>query len=222
MTAALVDAIDALLPQTQCRRCGFEGCRPYAEAVANGRAQINRCPPGGVEGVERLAMLVGRPALPLDPECGPTLPPSAAVIDEAMCIGCTLCIQACPVDAIVGAGKVMHSVLLDVCTGCELCVPPCPVDCIAIVAVSELRSRRFEVIERDPAQWRSAADAARERFEFRSRRLEREDAEREARLARKAEHKLANLPADEPDGARKRAVIEAALVRAQARRAATS
>jgi len=219
MTAALVDTIDALLPQTQCTRCGYDGCRPYAAAIADQHAAINRCPPGGSVGVQRLAALLGRPALPLDAECGPTLPPSAAVIDETTCIGCTLCIQACPVDAIVGAGKVMHTVLLDVCTGCELCVPPCPVDCIAIVPVSELRARRFEVIERDPADWRSAANAARTRFDSRSRRLERERAEREARLARKAEHKLAHLPTDDPDGARKRAVIEAALARARARRA---
>ena len=219
MTAALVESIDALLPQTQCTRCGYEGCRPYAEAVANARAEIDRCPPGGAAGVERLAALLGRPVLPLDAGCGPTLPPSAAVIDESACIGCTLCIQACPVDAIVGAGKVMHTVLLDVCTGCELCVPPCPVDCIAIVPVEALRARQFEVLERDPADWRSAADAARSRFAFRSQRLEREQAEREARLARKAEHKLAHLPGDDPDGARKRAVIEAALARARARRA---
>lgn len=222
MTAALVDAIDALLPQTQCTRCGFEGCRPYAEAVANNRAQINRCPPGGVAGVERLSALIGRPALPLDPECGPTLPPSAAVIDESACIGCTLCIQACPVDAIVGAGKVMHTVLLDACTGCELCVPPCPVDCIAIVPVTELRVHQFEVLERDPADWQGAANAARSRFAFRSRRLDGEKVEREVRLTRKAEQKLANLPADDPDGARKRAVIEAALARARARRATAS
>ncbi len=219
MTAALVAAIDALLPQTQCTRCGFEGCRPYAEAVAAGRTEINRCPPGGDAGVDRLAGLLGRSGLPLDPACGPSLPPSAAVIDETACIGCTLCIQACPVDAIVGAAKVMHTVLLDTCTGCELCVPPCPVDCISIVPVRELRSRRFEVPERDPADWRNAANAARTRFEARRRRLARETLEREARLVRKAEHKLESLPPDDPDGARKRAVIEAALARARARRA---
>jgi Na+-translocating ferredoxin:NAD+ oxidoreductase subunit B len=126
------------------------------------------------------------------------------------------------VDAIVGAGKVMHTVLLDVCTGCELCVPPCPVDCIAIVPLTELRSRQFEVIERDAADWRGAANEARARFESRNRRREREPVERAARLARKAEHKLATLPADDADGARKRAVIEAALARARARRASAS
>jgi electron transport complex protein RnfB len=222
MTAALVEAIDALLPQTQCTRCGYEGCRPYAAAIADERTEINRCPPGGDAGVERLAALLGRPVLPLDAECGPTLPPSAAVIDEATCIGCTLCIQACPVDAIVGAGKVMHTVLLDACTGCELCVPPCPVDCIAIVRVDQLRSRDFDVIEHDPSDWLSAANKARARFERRGRRLEREKVERETRLARKAEHKLAHLPVDDPDGTRKRAIIEAALARARARRATTS
>ena len=219
MTAALVEAIDALLPQTQCTRCGFDGCHPYAEAVADGRTDINRCPPGGDEGVARLAALLGRAPVPLDPDCGAPLPPSVALIEESACIGCTLCIQACPVDAIVGAAKLMHTVMLDTCTGCELCVPPCPVDCIAIVPVKELRSHHFEVQERDPADWRNAATAARTRFESRRRRLEREKVERDARLARKAEHKLESLPPNDPDGARKRAVIEAALARARARRA---
>ena len=219
MTAALVEAIDALLPQTQCTRCGFEGCHPYAEAVADGRTDINRCPPGGDEGVARLAALLGRAPVSLDPDCGAQLPPSVALIEESACIGCTLCIQACPVDAIVGAAKLMHTVMLDTCTGCELCVPPCPVDCIAIVPVKELRSHHFEVQERDPADWRNAATAARTRFESRRRRLEREKVERDARLVRKAEHKLESLPPNDPDGPRKRAVIEAALARARARRA---
>lgn len=222
MVAALVESIDALLPQTQCTRCGFEGCRPYAEAVAAGRAEINRCPPGGDAGVARIAALLERSCLPLDPTCGPSLPPSAAIIDESACIGCTLCIQACPVDAIVGAAKVMHTVLLGACTGCELCVPPCPVDCIAIVPLRELRARDFEVLESDPVDWRVAADAARTRFEARRRRLEREKIERDARLQRKAEHKLESLAPDDPAGARKRAVIEAALARARARRASAA
>ena len=132
---ALVDRIDAALPQTQCTRCGYPACRPYAEAIARGEAAINRCPPGGAEGVRTLARITGRPVLPLDPDCGPETPPRVAVIDEDACIGCTKCIQACPVDAIVGASKLMHTVIADLCTGCELCIPPCPVDCIAMVQV---------------------------------------------------------------------------------------
>src|SRR5699024_1658024 len=120
----------ALLPQTQCTQCGYDGCRPYAQAIADGQAAINRCPPGGQAGVEKLAALLGQPVIPLDTERGLPGPLQVAVIDEAHCIGCTLCIQACPVDAIVGANKLMHTVLPDVCTGCELCVAPCPVDCI--------------------------------------------------------------------------------------------
>lgn len=130
---ALVVRIDAALPQTQCTRCGYPACRPYAEAVARGEAAINRCPPGGIEGVRMLARITGRPVLPLDPACGVEAPPRVAMIDEDTCIGCTKCIQACPVDAIVGASKLMHTVVADLCTGCELCIPPCPVDCIAMV-----------------------------------------------------------------------------------------
>ncbi|HEX7371132.1 MAG TPA: RnfABCDGE type electron transport complex subunit B [Rhodanobacteraceae bacterium] len=130
---ALADRIDAVLPQTQCGRCGYPACRPYAEAVARGEAAINRCPPGGAEGVRALARITGLPIVPLDPACGEEAPPRVALIDEDVCIGCTKCIQACPVDAIVGASKLMHTVIPDLCTGCELCVPPCPVDCIAMV-----------------------------------------------------------------------------------------
>lgn len=130
---AYVERIDAALPQTQCRRCGYPACRPYAEAIARGEAAINRCPPGGVEGVRLLARITGQPVVPLDPECGVEVPPRVALIDEDACIGCTKCIQACPVDAIVGASKLMHTVIADLCTGCELCLPPCPVDCIAMI-----------------------------------------------------------------------------------------
>ena len=130
---ALVVRIDAALPQTQCTRCGYPACRPYAEAVARGEAAVNRCAPGGSEGVRILARITGRPVLPLDPACGVEAPPRVAMIDEDACIGCTKCIQACPVDAIVGASKLMHTVVADLCTGCELCIPPCPVDCIAMV-----------------------------------------------------------------------------------------
>lgn len=129
----LVDQIEALLPQTQCAQCGFPGCRPYAAAIAGDQADINQCPPGGEAGVRALAELLGREAKPLNPDNGVEKPPLVALIDESVCIGCTLCIQACPVDAILGASRRMHTVIEDECTGCELCIPPCPVDCIALV-----------------------------------------------------------------------------------------
>ena len=163
----LADRIDALLPQTQCTRCGYDGCRPYAEAVAANAADIDRCPPGGDEGIVRLAAALGRGAKPLSPEVGPAQLAHVAVIDEAACIGCTKCIQACPVDAIVGASKRMHSVIAAHCTGCELCLPPCPVDCIALVPVAAF----------------PPADASRGRHQRRNARLEREVREREAQLA---------------------------------------
>ncbi|WP_193222302.1 electron transport complex subunit RsxB [Alkalilimnicola sp. S0819] len=134
----IVDKIDAILPQTQCGQCGFPGCRPYAEAIASGEADINQCPPGGEAGVEALADLMGVEPKPLNPENGEEKPvPTVAWVDEEVCIGCTRCIQACPVDAILGAAKQMHTVIKDECTGCELCVDPCPVDCIYMVPVKE-------------------------------------------------------------------------------------
>ncbi len=129
----LVERIDQLLPQTQCARCGYPACRPYAEAIARGEAEINQCPPGGQEGIRALADLLGRSPLPLNPEHGVEAPAQVAFIREDECIGCTKCIQACPVDAIVGAPKLMHTVIIDLCTGCDLCIPPCPVDCIDMV-----------------------------------------------------------------------------------------
>jgi len=162
----LARRIDALLPQTQCTRCGYDGCRPYAEAVAAGTADFDRCPPGGEEGAARLAQLLGRAAKPLAPDCGEYTPPRRAVIDEASCIGCTKCIQACPVDAIVGASKRMHTVIASWCTGCELCIPPCPVDCIALEPVAAL----------------PVADLSRSRHDARKARLARDEAERAARL----------------------------------------
>jgi electron transport complex protein RnfB len=162
----LVQRIDAMLPQTQCTKCGYGGCRPYAEAIAAGGAGINQCPPGGDEGVRRLAQLLDCDPLPLNPENGAYRPPQVAVIDEDTCIGCTKCIQACPVDAIVGASKLMHTVIASWCTGCELCLPPCPVDCIELVAVPALPE----------------PDLSRERHESRARRLERDAREHAARL----------------------------------------
>lgn len=138
----LVDKIDAILPQTQCGQCGFPGCKPYAEALAKGEADINQCPPGGDEGIRRLAELLGVEPKPLG-EGLESKPKSVAIIDENTCIGCTLCIQACPVDAIVGAAKQMHVIIAEQCTGCELCLPPCPVDCI-----------RMEVIKEDITSWK--------------------------------------------------------------------
>lgn len=169
---SLADRIDALLPQTQCEQCGYHGCRPYAEAIARGDANINQCPPGGAAGIARLAALLDTPILPLDPEHGIEKPRTLARIVEADCIGCTKCIKACPVDAIVGASKVMHTVMSDDCTGCELCVPACPVDCIVLEPMPLAQVN-------DPAH----ADMARAHFNRRETRLAREHAEREAELA---------------------------------------
>lgn len=131
----VVDQINQILPQTQCGQCSFPGCRPYAEAIAAGTAEINQCPPGGEAGIRALADLLGREPLALNPENGLEKPRAVAVIDESSCIGCTLCIQACPVDAILGAAKMMHTVIESECTGCDLCLPPCPVDCIEMVVL---------------------------------------------------------------------------------------
>ncbi|MEW5891831.1 MAG: electron transport complex subunit RsxB [Pseudomonadota bacterium] len=150
----LVEKIDAILPQTQCGQCGFPGCKPYAEAIAKGEADINRCPPGGEDGVKRLAELLGVDPKPLD-EGLEHKPKAVAVIDENLCIGCTLCIQACPVDAIVGAAKQMHVIIADQCTGCELCLPPCPVECIHMEVIREDISRwkwRYPVIPLHPVR----------------------------------------------------------------------
>ena len=132
---SLVDKIDQLLPQTQCAQCGYPGCRPYAAAIADESADINQCPPGGESTVASLAALLNRDVIPLNPDFGIETPPVIAIIREHECIGCTLCIKACPVDAIVGAAKLMHTVIEDHCTGCELCIPPCPVDCIDLIPV---------------------------------------------------------------------------------------
>jgi electron transport complex protein RnfB len=158
------DAIDALLPQTQCTRCGYPTCRAYADAIAAAEADIDRCPPGGNDGVIALAQLLGRDAKPLNPAYGSEAAPTVAFIDEDVCIGCTKCIQACPVDAIVGAAKRMHTILADECTGCGLCLPPCPVDCIALIPTVDRPLARVEVLAR-------AAHAQR-RFDARNARLQ--------------------------------------------------
>jgi len=133
----LVDKIDAILPQTQCGQCSFPGCKPYATAIAAGEADINRCPPGGEEGIHKLADLLGMEFKPFGEDTAAPKPKSVAFIDESTCIGCTLCIQACPVDAILGAAKQMHTIIESECTGCELCVAPCPVDCISMIPIQE-------------------------------------------------------------------------------------
>nr|WP_315260753.1 electron transport complex subunit RsxB [uncultured Duganella sp.] len=210
----LVDRIENVLPQTQCTKCGYDGCRPYAEAIAAGAAEINQCPPGGAEGIARLSSVTGHKIIPLNPVNGLERPRAVAYIDEALCIGCTLCIQACPVDAIVGAAKLMHTIVPALCTGCDLCVAPCPVDCIVMYPVTETTGWDA---------WSQAdADAARERHDFRSLRLKRDKQENDARLAAKAVEKLEKVntidPADAESAAaleRKRAIIAAAMERAR-------
>lgn len=161
---SLTQRINAVLPQTQCTRCGYEACLPYANAIALDNEAINRCPPGGSAGIIALAKLTGQPLQALDPDCGSFAGPTVAVIDEEHCIGCTLCIQACPVDAIVGANKLMHTVLTDRCTGCDLCIAPCPVDCISMVPIER--------------EWSSTlANQARLHFEQRSQRLQQKHGE---------------------------------------------
>lgn len=181
--AAIVDRIDALLPQTQCTRCGYPDCRAYAAAIALEGEAINRCPPGGAEGIALLSRATGRPAMPLDPAQGAEGPLRLALIDEAWCIGCKLCLKACPVDAIVGGNKTMHTVIEAECTGCELCIPVCPVDCISLV-----------VHDADRTGWAAwgmpRADRARERYHAHRKRLQHEAAEAEDRLARQAAERL--------------------------------
>jgi len=196
---SLAARIDAVLPQTQCTRCGFDGCAPYADALSAGTTDLNRCPPGGDAVVVALSALTGRAAKPIDTACGTPGPLLLAVIDEAACIGCTLCIEACPVDAILGAQKRMHAILPSLCSGCELCVAPCPVDCISMV----------------PAQreW-TADDAGAARLRHRARNA------RVARAERIANRKAA--PSIESTEREKRqAAVAAALARARARRAAS-
>ncbi|MEN3366364.1 MAG: H+/Na+-translocating ferredoxin:NAD+ oxidoreductase subunit [Burkholderiales bacterium] len=215
ISLSLADQIEDLLPQTQCTKCGYPACRPYAEAIASGAAGYNQCPPGGAEGVARLAHLLGKPVIPLNPVNGIERPRPLAVIDESLCIGCTLCIQACPVDAIVGAAKQMHTVVADLCTGCDLCVAPCPVDCIAMVEVTAGKTGW-------DAWSQQQADDARARHDFRTFRLRREKEENDARLAAKAAAKLKAVeaestltPEEKAAQERKKAIIQAAIERAR-------
>ncbi len=169
-TSALVDRIDDLLPQTQCTRCGYPACRPYAQAIARGEADINQCPPGGAAGIAALAGLLGRAAKALNPANGIEKPREVALILEEICIGCTKCILACPVDAIVGAAKMMHTVIVEECTGCELCIAPCPVDCIVMVANTD------DTAADHTSQYRA-------RYDAHLARLARDERERAAELA---------------------------------------
>ena len=220
----LCNQLDGVLPQTQCTKCSYPDCRSYAAAMADEGALPNRCPPGGAEGIKRLSailMLSGRQLpshLQLESECGIERPRPVALIDPKTCIGCTLCIQACPVDAIVGASKQMHVVLTEWCTGCDLCVPPCPVDCISMVSVTESRTGW-------DAWSAEQADLSRARYHRREDRLEREERDNNLRLSKKAEAKLKALN-EAVDGTsqsieqaqeseRKRAIIAAAIERAK-------
>ena len=197
VASTLVDCIDALLPQTQCTRCGYPACRDYAQAIAHGEADINQCPPGGHVGIEALASLLGREPKPLNPANGIEKPREVAVIDEAVCIGCTKCIAACPVDAIVGAAKLMHTVITDECSGCELCIAPCPVDCIAMLQAPDVTVAALQLAPRYRA-----------RYDTRNARLAREDALRAAALdERKRELEVASANS-----------VAAAIARAKARK----
>ncbi|MFM2276322.1 MAG: electron transport complex subunit RsxB [Pseudomonadota bacterium] len=211
----LVARILAALPQTQCTRCGYPDCAAYAQAIAEDGVPINQCPPGGAQGVERLAAITGQAVAPLNPANGLEAPRTVAIIDEAWCIGCTLCIKACPTDAILGANKLMHTVIEPYCTGCELCLPVCPVDCISLENVTGTATGW--------AAWPQALAAqARERYEFSSYRRKKKkegDAQRLENLA----HAAFNDPAHHPQHTnsampdKKRVIIEAALARARAK-----
>jgi len=219
----LTDQLEDILPQTQCTKCGYPDCRGYAQAMASGEALPNRCPPGGEEGIKRLSKVLisiyPQDAFDLHPtidtECGVERPRPVAFIDSQKCIGCTLCIQACPVDAIIGASKQMHVVLSEWCTGCDLCIPPCPVDCISMVDVTG-NSAGWDAWSQD------LANISRKRYHDRANRLDREQRDNDERLAKKAATKLAAVNAENPSSAnelkeqeRKRAIIAAAIARSQ-------
>ena len=189
---ALADRINDALPQTQCTRCGFPDCKAYAQAIALDNVPINQCPPGGLEGVTILSKITGRPVLPLNPDNGTEGPMTVAVIDEAWCIGCTLCLKVCPTDAILGSNKVMHTVIKAACTGCDLCLPVCPVDCIEMIPISDERTGW--------SAWSPAlAQQARQRYEVRQLRLLEEPAQEDKEVPSK------------------QAMISAALAKAKAR-----
>lgn len=196
----LAARIHNALPQTQCTRCGYPDCAGYAQAVADAEANINQCPPGGAEGIARLAQLTGRQPLPLDPQFGTEGPRAMAVIDEAWCIGCTLCLDACPTDAIVGINKRMHTVIEAHCTGCELCIPVCPVDCISLEVETPGRTGW--------AAWSQAqAEAALKRYQLHG---------EHRRIAKRIEEPAPAAAEPQAADTRKRSIVEAALARARA------
>lgn len=212
----LAAQILSALPQTQCTRCGYPDCAGYAQAIAAGEAGINQCPPGGAQGIERLARITGRDLRALNPANGVEAPLAVAVIDEAWCIGCTLCLPVCPTDAIIGSNKRMHTVLEPHCTGCALCLPVCPVDCIRMEDVSGLRTGW-------DAWSQPQADSAAQRYAWHRARSVRALEENGQRLQARAQAKLSDLGAhsqitDPDELQKKRRVIEAALERARARR----
>jgi Na+-translocating ferredoxin:NAD+ oxidoreductase subunit B len=211
---SLAERLNAALPQTQCTRCGYPDCAAYAQAMASGQAAINQCPPGGAEGVQRLAAIAGLPALPLNPANGTEGPRALAVIDENWCIGCTLCLKACPTDAIMGSNKMMHTVIEPWCTGCELCIPVCPVDCISLENVTGARTGW-------DAWSPQEAGTARVRYESHQARNNKEASPGDRLPAKSGGSPSVTTARPENDAAvadRKRAVIEAALSRARAQR----
>lgn len=210
MNHQLIEKIDAILPQTQCKKCGFAGCLPYAEAIEQRRADINQCPPGGEEGIQKLAQLMGVKPKPLNLSHGFPKPRTVARIDERTCIGCTFCLQACPVDAIVGAAKQLHTVISAECTGCDLCIAPCPMDCISLVPidekVSDLSALSVEAVKKQ------AVDNARSRYKFKQQRLERDKQFKRVPLRQK-NIVLPEIGEIERE-ARKKAIVQAAIKRA--------
>jgi electron transport complex protein RnfB len=215
---SLAEQINNILPQTQCTKCGYPNCKAYAEAIANQQTNYNQCPPGGAEGVRRIASILQKPIISLNQAHGLERPRPVAVIDESTCIGCTLCIQACPVDAIMGANKQMHTVIPELCTGCDLCIDPCPVDCISMQE-DNCKATGWEAWSSEEAQ------AARERFEARAIRLVRERQENEARLLAKAHEKLKLVNAENAvsqaeldEKERKRKIIADAIRKAAAKK----
>lgn len=219
MNQPLIDQIDAVLPQTQCGKCGYSGCRPYAEAIAKGQADINQCPPGGQDGILKIAELLDVPPKPLSAAHGFPLPYKAvAIIDERLCIGCTFCLKACPVDAIAGAAKQMHTVIAAECTGCELCIAPCPMDCIRLIPADENATGTDNLPA--AARKQQIADHARTRYQRRQQRLER-DKQRATEKPVKPKTGFAAENTKAIADERKKAMIEAALARAKMIRAQT-